>query len=157
MAKEEWLDYVELPDGQSAELLLRYPNERATMIEQARERDMAVTQALLTEAGTTAKVQRPTWTGWADIVLRASLWRATLKHSLTGEIVSAEDIGMVDDKIVKKLRLRALTNYVKWYDEAYPGPKEPSGTDDKTPTGESPELFETSESSTSSDQESAAQ
>ena len=64
---EEWLEHVDLPEGQSADLLKRYPYERATMIELAAERDMAVTQALLREGGARVRPSAsrsptsPTW------------------------------------------------------------------------------------------------
>src|SRR4051812_28890192 len=100
-----WLERVELPNGQYADLLLRYPHDRAAMIVQAQERDQAVTNALLEEAGTKARAMRTTYVGWADMVLRASVWNAKLKHELTGEDIVIADgidtgqIGMASDNV----------------------------------------------------------
>lgn len=140
---EEWLDHVELDDGQFADLLKRFPYERAQMIEAARERDMALTQSILEAGGSKSKAQRMTVMGFTDIVLRASLWNARLKHDLTGEEIDASQVGMARDKTVKTLAQRAMENYIAWFDEAHAGPKEFSETDSPTPPSENPS--ETSE------------
>lgn len=127
---EEWLDHIELPDGQWADLLKRYPYERATAIELARERDMALTP------GSTA-------TAFVDGVLRASLWRMNLKHELTGEYISdVSKVGMASKKLTDELALKAMAHYVAWYDEAYAGPKESGTTEEKSPTGDQPPTTE---------------
>ncbi len=144
---EEWLDHVELPDGQAVDLLKRYPAERAAQIELARERDITVMQALLIDAKSKAQVGRTTATGFANALLTASLWTSTtaqcarphrLIHALTGDVIDVSQIGMARDEIAKILRERAAENYVAWYEEAYPGPKDSPETDSQTPASETP-------------------
>lgn len=145
----EWLEHVDLPEGQAVDLLRRYPYERASQIELANEHDRALTQMLLAEGGSKeAVVLRTTTTGFADAVVRASLWTAapaecdkrhSLKHGLTGAEITPSQIGMVADPIAKALREKAIDNYNAWYDEAYPGPKDSGETDSQTPSTATPE------------------
>jgi len=140
---DNYLEHMDLGDGESAELLTRLPYDRSQMIEEATERDEAITQAILTQQGG-GMVRGSTWSGWADTVMRAHLWSARLKNDLTGEDIGADQIGMANGKKVDKVRLRAVALYVEWVKGVQAGPKGSSGTDSPTPPSESPEPSETS-------------
>ena len=136
----DYLDHLDLPDGQSADLLTRLTWDRAAAIELATERDEVVTDAVLAEMGTRRPKRRgPLWSGWADAVMRAHLWRASLKHGLTGEAIDADGIGSADPTIVGKIRTRAIELYMAWLKEVTPAPKgSASTTGAPTPSTEAP-------------------
>lgn len=139
----DWLEVVE-GDGFKAELLKRYPHERAIAIQVANERDQAITQALASEVGG-GKVRGSTWTGWADAVLRNSLWSFKGKDYLTGE--DTTDVGKADPEAVDALTLKAIELYMIWYRDTQPAPKGSSETDSPTLTSEkAPSPDETSAS-----------
>jgi hypothetical protein len=154
----DWLEHVDLPDGQAQDLLRRFPYERAAMVMRAREHDMALTQTLLEEGGSRARVLRTTATGFADACLRAALWDSSkdecplphlLKHELTGESIDGSQIGMASNPTVDKLRLRAAANYNTWKDEAYPAPKKSGRTGRQPAHSKTPAASETDESGSS--------
>ena len=101
---ESYVERVDLPNGQWADLLTRLPYERATMIVKAIARE-----------GNTLPV-------FEDVVLRAHLWRAKLTNYLEpdADALGADGVGMADPETVDQLQTRAMELYIAWRKMARP-------------------------------------
>lgn len=132
---DDWTEELPLSNGQKAVLLKRYPAERANMVRVAVAREEAARNG-----------QGLTYTDPAltFAIARASLWDGTkLKDYLTGAPLDLHDYGKADPRDVDKIEAKALVNYVTWAMDAYPGPKDSTGTEPPTSPSENPEASET--------------
>ena len=119
---ENYLERLQLPDGQWASLLTRLPADRARVVRSAAQQFMRTKD-------------QPTW---IDAVCQAVLWEAHLKDYLTGEWT--DDYGAADPRVVDQIQARAFILYSVWAREAFPKGKaaaEPA-TNEKPPSDASP-------------------
>lgn len=117
-----YIERMELGEGQWATLLTRLPADRAQRIR----------VALVREQDERAKTIALTDPIFAEAVRDAVLWECSVKDYLTGEITS--DINRADPRISDEVEVKALELYIAWSVEAYPGPKGRSRTDAPTRT-----------------------
>lgn len=139
---QNYIERLELPDGQWATLLTRLPTDRALAVRLAYAREAAQRGEKGIPGGDPA---------FMDAVTRAHLHEAHLRDYLTGEWVDAAGYGKADPTVTDTIQGKAFVLYVEWSEEAYPGPK---GT---TPTPDSQTLSGGEEASTTSEPEPSAE
>ena len=131
---DNWLDHVDLGDGEEADLLTRLPYDRQQAVLMATDRDESITQAMLDQLAPGAKVpKRFGWAGWGDAVLRAHLHRGKFRDFLTRE--DTDELGRADPKKIGVLRSRAIELHLLWQKEAMGGPKDSTETEPSSKDG----------------------
>lgn len=119
-----YTERLELPDGQWAVLLTRLPADRAQMVR----------FAIAREQDTRRKNLRGDDPVFIEAVTKAVLLECSVKDYLTGETVT--DIAKADPRVSDAIQAKAFVLYVAWSTDAYPGPKDSTGTDSQTPNTE---------------------
>lgn len=110
---ESYLERLELPDGQWAELLTRLTYQRWQSVLLAVAHD----------------VTNPVF---ADAVVRAVVWKASLRHALTGEEIGADSLDDAQPEIIDAIFDRAFVLYNAWRKEAFPKADQPTSPPDGT-------------------------